>query len=363
VYLRDLASGKLSRISQLRGRGIADADGWVPVVSSGGRVVAFETDSKDFTTSRGNIIAYFRDRKHYEQAEMTWQGEPSVREGFEPSLSDDGSRIAFVSDASDLVEGDTNDDIDVFVRDFAEKWTRRVSVTSDGGQARGSRPHISGNGRFVAFESHAPALLPGSNTKRFEIFVHDLETRTTQFVSGDGDDRDVERPARKPRLSTNGEWIVFESPTKGGGHYNIFIHNRTTGITERVSRGWDGSEPNGRSETPSVSADGRYVVFESEASNLVPWDENGYVDVFVRDRLRRRTIRVSQELGAKESKCWSFGASISSDGRMVAFRSTSRNLVEPPQGEHPRPLAQESSLFVADLEHAWDDDASDPPAK
>jgi Tol biopolymer transport system component len=127
----------------------------------------------------------------------------------------------------------------------------------------------------------------------------------------------------------------------------------TQGVTERVTIGWDGSEPNERSEYPKVSGDGRYVAFTSTASNLVPWDENEAPDVFVWDRVRKRTIRVSQEVEMQQTQSGSAGASISADGRFVLFSSESRNLIQ--KSTEPFKHDRHHNLFIADLEHAWDD--------
>jgi Tol biopolymer transport system component len=157
---------------------------------------------------------------------------------FSPALSADGRFVAFESEASNLVPGDTNGERDVFVHDRQAGTTERVSVRRDGVQVRGSsyRPALSADGRFVAFVSRVHTLVPGDTNNKADVFVRD----------------------------------------------------RRTGTTERVSVGPNGVQGNGRSDFPTLSADGRFVAFESEASNLGPGDTNDAGDVFVRTLVRQR---------------------------------------------------------------------------
>jgi len=263
-----------------------------------------------------------------------------------PSISADGRYVAFCSSASNLVPGDTNDREDVFVHDRLTGTTERVSVSSDGEEGNGDsgtfRPSISADGRYVAFVSCASNLVPGDTNWAWDIFVHDRLTGVTERVSvssageqGDGD-------SGYPSISAEGRYVAFESgaynlvPGDTNWTCDIFVHDRLTGTTERVSVSSEGHEGNGNSSLPFhtadgryVNADGRYVASYSEASNLVPGDTNGIGDVFVRDRLTGTTERVSVssdgEEGDSNSGWW--GPSISADGRYVAFQSCAYNLV------------------------------------
>ena len=167
--------------------------------------------------------------------------------------------------------------VDVFPRDIQTQGTRRISVASDGSQANGTSyvSAISADGRYVAFESSS-----------------------TNLVAGD----------------VNGAW-------------DIFVHDQQTGVTELVSRTWYGSLANADSFVPSISADGRYVAFYSNASNLVLGDTNNFADVFRYDRLLRTTVRVSLgdwlQQGDNHSQC----STISRDGQVIAFYSYAENLL------------------------------------
>jgi Tol biopolymer transport system component len=373
VYLRDLRKGKTVRLSQLRNGSLANGDSSLPVISHDGSVVAFETNATNLVRKTATIVLSFPERQVFEVAARSLRGVPIATY---PStkdfvLSADGKRFAFASDASDLVSDDKNGEEDVFVHDLEQHWTRRVSVSSEGaeGSLDSCSPSLSGNGRFVAFETRATNLIPSDpNGITQDILVHDLETGKTWQASVGMVGDPAQSLSSAPTLSADGEWVAFESA--GGnleglaGLYNVYVHGNVSGVTERISTGWDGSVPDGRSNRPSLSADGRYVAFESDATNLVPWDTNGVSDVFVTDRKRKRTIRISQELSSTETRTGGDHCSMSADGRYVMFRSGSRNLLEPGDARPPLP-DNNMAFFVADLEHTWDDEnePSKPDAK
>lgn len=212
-------------------------------------------------------------------------GEQAAGESGSPSVSADGAKVAFQSAAANLVSGDTNGAVDIFVRADADPSTIRVSVGSGGAQADGpsSRPAISADGRFVAFVSEA-----------------------TNLVSGD----------------TNGK-------------ADAFVRDTQAGTTTRVSVGAGGAQADAETrDGPAISADGRYVAFVSQASNLVAGDTNDAADAFVRDTQAGTTVRASlgpsNEQGATEAQGETYpGIAISGDGRYVAFVSDATNLVNP----------------------------------
>jgi len=209
----------------------------------------------------------------------------------------------------------------VFVHDRQTGTTERVSVASDGtpGNSWSSNPWISADGRFVAFTSQATNLVPDGSGY---AFIHDRQTGTTERSVG-------------ARFSADGRFVGFARPNNPppmGSRYSLFIRDRQTGTDELVSVDIDGNEGNGSSSGGAISADGRFVAFESSATNLVTGDTNGAPDVFVRDRQTRTTERVSVATDGTQgsSPNWSSVSSdpaISADGRFVAFASHATNLV------------------------------------
>ena len=251
------------------------------------------------------------------------------------SISADGRYVAFYSYASNLVSGDTNGRLDVFVHDQQTGQTSRVSVASDGAQGNHNSyfSSISADGRYVAFFSGASNLVPGDTDGWGDVFVHDQQTGQTSRVSVASDGAQGNHNSYFSSISADGRYVAFDSyasnlvPGDTNGALDVFVHDRQTGQTSRVSVASDGTEGSGSSEYPSISADGRYVAFFSEASNLAPGDTNGVDDIFMHDRQTGQTNRVSMASDGTQGNAESRYPSISADGRYVAFHSGASNLV------------------------------------
>jgi Tol biopolymer transport system component len=254
-----------------------------------------------------------------------------------PSISGDGRFVAFVSDSSDLVDGDTNGVSDVFVRDTELGSTVRASVASDGTESNGAvgPPAISADGRYVAFPSEASNLIAGdANTCAFfrtpgtcpDVFVHDLATGETVLASVRPNGRQADGESLYVSIAGDGHLVAFASlatnltPRDRNGNMDVFVKDLTTGTVVRAS---DAVGPGGDSFSfaTSISADGRRVAFTSAAANLVPHDRNNVDDVFVRDLETGELRRVSVRADGSEGTGGSFGPSISATGRYVAFGS------------------------------------------
>jgi Tol biopolymer transport system component len=276
---------------------------------------------------------------------------PSEGQSYAPSISTDGRYVAFDSDADNLVPGDTNAQNDVFVRDRTTGRTERVSLDSAGKQGdKGSfTPSISGDGRWVAFVSDADNLVPGDTNEASDVFLRDRRTHRTIRLSVALDGRET-LGGSSPSMSADGRWVVYNvgSPliSKGTDEdlAGMFVYDTRTGHRERLGH-IEGSDP-------TISADGRYVAFSSEVRDLVPGDTNRKSDCFVFDRRTHKVSRVSLGgtrkaghgwfRGAKQGNQESNGAVISADGRYVAFVSTAKNLVPGDRNKH-------DDVFLRDL--------------
>lgn len=253
---------------------------------------------------------------------------------FLPSISADSRFVVFASFANNLVAGDTNGRMDIFVHDRQTGVTERVNVDSAGNQALdfdSDRPSISADGRFVAFDSHAGNLVANDTNPngQNDIFVHDRLTGITELVSVDSAGNQGFNFSFFASISADGRFVAFDSASQlavgdTNGAVDVFVHDRLTGETELVSVDSAGTQGNGN--RPKISADGRFVAFESFASNLVAGDTNGDWDVFVHDRLTGVTERVSVDSAGNQGNNFSFRPSISADGRFVAFDSRANNL-------------------------------------
>jgi hypothetical protein len=266
--------------------------------------------------------------------------------GGAPAVNGDGNVVAFYSDASNLVSGDTNGRRDVFVRFRDSGITERISIGTGGEQGNGDSvyPSISGDGRFVAFQSQASNLVPGDTNNASDIFVRDLVSGTTEVVCGVFGDRFSSSPA----ISDDGNFVAFASgatnlvPDDNNRFIDIFVCDRSSGVIERVSLPNSGvGEGNGDSILPAISAAGEVVGFKSLASNLVASDNNNVVDVFVRDRNAGVTERISVSRTGGDGNDFSFPPSVSDDGRFVAFGSFATNLVA-------NDINNTSNVFVRD---------------
>ena len=254
--------------------------------------------------------------------------------GYWASISADGRYVAFQSLASNLVLNDTNDVDDIFVHDRQTGQTTRVSLSSGGSEGNGHcwDASISADGRYVAFHSLASNLVPDDTNGESDVFVHDRQTGETARVSLSSGGTEGNSSSGSPSISADGRYVAFVSLATNlvpgdNKFWDTFVHDRQTGQTTRVSMSSGGKKGNGGSGNPSISADGRYVAFNSDATNLVPGDTNGVVDVFVHDRQTGQTVRVSLSWDGSEGNDASCNPSISADGRYVAFWSDATNLV------------------------------------
>ncbi len=262
---------------------------------------------------------------------------PSVS-SLSPAISADGSYVTFQSGRTDLVLGDTNGQIDVFLRDLLGKQTTRVSVDSTGTQGNNNSGSasvfsISSDGRYIAFSSNATNLVAGDTNGATDIFLHDTQTGDTTRVSVDSLGAEGDGASSSPSMSADGRYIAFRSLATNliAGDTNdtddIFLHDTQTGDTTRVSVGLGNVQGNSYSSSPSVSSDGRYIAFTSDASNLVAGDSGVYTDIFLHDIQTGNTARVSVDSLGAEGGGTSSSPSISSDGRYIAFNSNAINLV------------------------------------
>jgi len=264
-------------------------------------------------------------------------GQEAELECLSPSVSRDGRRVVFQTDSANLVPDDTNGFGDVFLRDLEHGTTSRVSLGMHGNEAELPcfEPAISADGRTVAFVSYATNLGSGSTIGIQDVFVRDLVHDTLECVSVGPEGLVANHSSWDPSLSADGRYVAFYSQASnlvsfdGNGAHDVFVHDRQTGRTEIVSVSSTGSQASGPSLTCQISADGRFVAFTSHAENLVAGDDNTDSDVFVHDRVTGTTELASQSslgvVGDEESD----HPGISADGRWVVFHSMAENLGMP----------------------------------
>jgi hypothetical protein len=320
-----------------------------PAINANGKVVAFDSIATTLVPSDTNRSAdvFVHDRRTNTTERVSVGSDGRQANGFSsrPALDASGNLVTFDSAATNLVRGDDNQALDVFVHDRMAHQTSRVSVSSAEVQGNGSSnsPSLSANGRFISFVSTASNLVPGDTNGVEDIFVRDLVAGTTQLVSLRSDGGQANSSTTAASISPGGRWVAFSSfasnlvPGDTNGLFDVFIHDRQTGLTELVSLSDNEKLGDAPSTTPSVSRGGKFVAFWSDATNLVPGDTNGRRDIFVRDRIAGTTERVSvndnehQANGNSQDPAvrgfTASGPDITADGRFVTFFSSATNLV------------------------------------
>jgi Tol biopolymer transport system component len=253
-------------------------------------------------------------------------------------VSDDGRFVAFASFADNFVSGDTNSQSDVFVRDMLTGQTTRVSVRSDGAEGDGESYAcgISGDGRWTVYYSSSSNLVPADTNGVQDVFVYDRVLSQTVRASlssfgGEGDGWSA-----FSAISADGRWVAFESvasnlvPGDTNAFVDVFLKDMQSGLLTRVSVGPGGAQGDAESEFPSISANGRYVSFESAASNLVPGDDASTFDIVVFDRITGVSALASASPSGLHGPGVAFaetGNPVSADGRFVTFATA--NALEP----------------------------------
>jgi Tol biopolymer transport system component len=308
-------------------------------ISADGRYVAFWSQASTLvsgdTNGTDDVFIHDMQTGQTTRVSVASNGTQANGDSYVPSISADGRYVAFESSASNLVGGDTDGWRDIFIHDMQTGQTTRVSVTSNGTQANGNsvKPSISADGRYVAFDSYASNLVSGDTNGTDDVFIHDMQTGQTTRVSVTSNGMQANSDSDKPSISSDGRYVAFESSASnlvGGdtnGWLDVFIHDMQTGQTTQVSVASDGTQGNAYSGNPSISADGQYVAFESWATNLVSGDTNGTDDVFIHDMQTGQTTRVSVASNGTQANSDSGRPSVSADGRYVAFESSASNLV------------------------------------
>lgn len=347
VYDRDTATNSLVSIASDGTPG--NRESRTPSISADGRFVAFASLSTNLlsgiATAGGHIFVHDRDTGTTERISINSNGDPANARSLQPAISADGRYVVFRSDATnlDLVVDDTNRQPDIFVHDRDTGITERVSIASNSDQADNSSrfPSISGDGRYVAFESLASNLaLNGDTNGAKDVFVHDRDTGITERVSIATDGTEGNWGSFMPSISADGRYVAWWSSSNNlvvddtNFRFDVFVRDLQSGTTERVSINSDGIEGNNHSLRPSINADGRYVAFYSVAGNLAA--ENPRNGVFVHDRIDKTTVLVSRSADGEPANAGGTFVTISPDGTLAAFESSASNLV--PTGVRTRQL-------------------------
>lgn len=345
VFVRDRQTGETSRVSVstagMQGNSFSNS----PSISGDGRYVAFFSGASNLvdvdSNGRSDVFVHDRNTGTTTLVSVTGGGAQGNQDSYQPVISADGSTVAFVSSASNLVIGDSNVESDVFVKDLTTSTVTRVSVASDGSQSNGyaSLGDISGNGRLVTFSSPASNLVPGDTNGQHDIFLHDRQTSSTERISLSSGGAQGSRYSEGPSMSSDGRFVAFTSlaPDLVAGDSNnnrdVFLRDRATGTTTLVSRSSAGIQGDRESAGSSISKDGRFISFGSASTNLVADDTNNPEasdpgDAFLHDTGTGLTTRVSLSTTGAQGNDHSSPGPLSADGSVVVFSSRATNMVD-----------------------------------
>lgn len=256
------------------------------------------------------------------------------RDSYFSVISADGRFIAFQSEASNLVAGDTNGQYDIFVHDRHTGVTELASVATTGnsGNRLGLAPAISGDGRYVLFHSDSSNLVSGDTNGTWDVFIRDRFLGVTERISLDHLGNQANDRSDSPEITPDGRYVSFHSdaalvPDDTNNLTDVYRKDRQTGDLVLVSQTDTGTQGNSISYGATISADGNRIVFMSSASNLVPGDTNGWGDVFLKDLTTNTLERINVSSSGVQSNSETIWPRISPDGTRVAFCSRGSTLV------------------------------------
>ncbi len=317
-----------------------DGGSTYPSLSSNGRYVAFQSEATNLVAGDTNvakdIFVYDRTLNTIERVSVNSAEAEGDGISEYPNISADGNYVVFSSSATNLVAGDTNGIQDVFLRNIALGTTTRISVDSDEveGDTDSYSAYISSDGNFVTFVSDATNLVAGDTNASPDIFLRNIALGTTTRISVDSDEVEGENSDGDIQsMSSDNNLVVFSSTSTNlvagdtNGARDVFLRDIALGTTTRISVDSDEVEGDAFSADPIISADGNYIVFQSDATNLVADDTNGVRDIFLRDIALGTTTRISVDDLGNEGDGESYFPTISNDGQYIVFFSNATNLV------------------------------------
>ncbi len=338
IFVYDRDTNSTQRVSIRTGGEQANGPSFSPAISDDGQVIAFYSLASNLvdgdTNGRADVFAHNRQTGQTSLMSVVIGGAGNG-DSRDPDISGDGRYVVFSSSASNLVGGDTNQADDIFRWDRVALLMERISVDSNEAEANdySRHPAINSNGQRIVFTSDAGNLVAGDGNFTADIFLRDTSTGVTSRVSITDGGGEANGTSWLPDISGGGEHIVFVSLATNlvandtNGYADVFLRNTGTVRTHIISIATDGTQGNNPSEDPSVSADGRYVAFDSFASSLSPGTSLDLRKMFVRDRTLNTLLLASISTTGLIGNAASWEGALASGGRYITFTSNATNLV------------------------------------
>jgi Tol biopolymer transport system component len=292
VFLRDMVTGTTTLISRDHLGNLASARSDGPRITPDGRYVVFESDADLVPAdTNGQKDVYRRDRSTSQLARVSVTSTGVQGDGwsYHGAITSNGRYVVFTSGATTFVAGDTNNQVDIFMKDMLSGTLTRVNVSTGGAQANNEStwPSISGFGAYITYCSAASNLVPGDTSGNWDLFGYDVATAVTTRLNVQPNGLQANSYVHSPTaMSDDGQLVAFASLSTNlvagdlNGKQDIFVRNRSAGITSRVSLDLAGGEVDGDCFVPHMTPDGNVITYTSDATDIVMNDVNARRDIF-----------------------------------------------------------------------------------
>lgn len=339
IYAKTVATGDIALVSVTKTGAKSNGASEQPTLSADGSMVAFQTKATDLDANdvdtNSDIYVKNLTTGDLTLVSETSGGTKSNGVSDEPDISADGTMVAFRSTATNLDPADTDVVPDVYEKDLVTGDISLVSVNGAGtkGNAHSGRPSLSTDGSIVAFRSQASNLLASDTDSAFDIYVKDMSSGDLRIASADADGSGGNGSSTTPMLSNDGTLVAFRTsatnlvPADTDSIYDIDVKNLTTGAVILASTTSTGTKSNGSSVNPSLSADGSAVAFGTFATDLDTRDTDTYQDAYVKFLGSGALILASTSPTGTKGNANTLFPWISGDGARVVFRSDANNLL------------------------------------
>ncbi len=358
VFLRDQSNGMTTLVSKSRNGNGASADdtSYQAAISATGRYIVFVSSAGDLVArnvnnNKYNIYRYDRDTDITTLVSITDRfADLSNGDSYNPQVTPDGRYVVYESYASNLVDDDQNGSSDIFRIDLQAGRTSRASVSTNEAQGNdhSNNPQITPNGRYIVFQSEAVNLVAGIDANNApDVFLRDTQLDETFLISVGRNGRS-NRGNYNPQVTPDIHYVVFETDASNlvdndnNGRSDILVRDLRAGGITRVSVDSNGAQSNSGSYSPQITDDGRRVIFQSHATNLVAGDVNGKFDIFSHDQGDNKTSLVSAKPDGTQANNHSYHPQVTPDGRFVVYESDATNLTADPY------IAGFSNIFLRD---------------
>lgn len=355
IFVYDRTNDTIERVSVDDDGSEANGESRNPSISEDGRYVVFESDADNLVNGDTNgvtdVFLYDRTDDTIERISVDSNEMEADDRSSNPFISPNGMYVVFQSAATDLTASDSNGRSDIFLRDIAGGTTVIISISSDDEEANGDSrfPTIDNSGDLVVFDSTASNLVDGDDNGASDVFLRTISAGTTEILSTDDNGEEGDDGSFRPVISADGEYVAFFSDAENflneddNGLRDVFLVELDSGDISLVSVPAFGNDANGISQTPKISEDGMFVVFESLATNLVVGDDNALLDVFAYDRSDQTVVRLSVDDDGDELEALSRSGAINGNGQFVAYVSEDSEIVSGDENMLP-------DVFVVDTQ-------------